>query len=149
MDVITRLLDPNLFYSRFSFFESDKSAVSLKSKMKKGGIGLPALKAKYNTRSPLMKALVPKPSEGTCRIMFNNYKSPQNKKLPMITSLDKRNNTAQEDSKPSDLLNKSVVVGRNKAKFLTSQQNMNMSQDNIIQDYGDKYNTVKKVIKIV
>ena len=65
MVVVSRLLDPNLFMSRFSFFESDKGAMNLKVKGKKGNIGLPALKAKYNTRSPLMKALVPNPSEGT------------------------------------------------------------------------------------
>lgn len=65
MDVISRLLDPNLFMSRFSFFESDKGSMNSKAKSKKGEIGLPALKAKYNTRSSLMKALVPTPSEGT------------------------------------------------------------------------------------
>lgn len=29
-EVITKLLDPNLFYSRFSFFESDKKAINIK-----------------------------------------------------------------------------------------------------------------------
>jgi len=128
-DVITRLLDPNLFFSRFSFFESDKSAVNLKFKMKKGGIGLPALKAKYNTRSPLMKALVPKPSEGTCRIMFTTYKSPQARKLPRITSVEKHKKDTNIKSiitSPQNL-NKSVVETRNKVKFFTSDPQMNSS----------------------
>jgi hypothetical protein len=145
MDVITRLLDPNLFYSRFSFFESDKNAINIKSKMMKGSFGLPSLKAKYNTRSPLMKALVPKPSEGTCRIMFNIYKSPQNKKLPLIASMNKMNHNSQREGKSADLLNKSAVVGRNTTKFFKSNQDPNVSQGNVLQDYGARYDSVKKV----
>lgn len=129
-DVITRLLDPNLFFSRFSFFESDKGAVNLKFKMKKGGIGLPALKAKYNTRSPLMKALVPKPSEGTCRIMFTSYKSPQHKRLPRITSLGKRQLTADRnvDYASPQNLNRSVVEHHNKVKFFKNDQKLDLNK---------------------
>jgi hypothetical protein len=29
-DVITHLLDPNIYYSRFSFFESGKDAINIK-----------------------------------------------------------------------------------------------------------------------
>ena len=119
-DVITRLIDPNLYFSRFSFFESDKRAVNLKYKMKKGGIGLPALKAKYNTRSPLMKALVPKPSEGTWRIMFTTYKSPQQKNAERVTSLGKRQNTAElsMNAQSPDDLNLSMIDNRNKSQLL-------------------------------
>lgn len=118
--MITRLVDPNLYYSRFSFFESDKKAISLKYSKKKGGIGLPALKAKYNTRSPLMKALVPKPSEGTCRIMFNIYKSPQYKRLPKITSLSKPQKDVHGDTSVEIVknLNSSMIEHRNKTQLL-------------------------------
>lgn len=91
--------------------------------MKKSGIGLPALKAKYNTRSPLMKALVPKPSEGTCRIMFTNFKSPNFRKLPKITSLNKRQHTAEKH------FDKSFLSG-------TANENRNKSQL-----FGQDYNS--------
>ena len=152
-DVITRLLDPNLFFSRFSFFESDKRAVNLKFTMKKGGIGLPALKAKYNTRSPLMKALVPKPSEGTWRIMFTTYKSPQQKNAQRITSLGKRQNTADntiEVSPPNDL-NMSMVDYRNKSQLITGDLKIkkNIRKLQPIMDYSSVQRSAQKLEPIL
>lgn len=88
--VITKILDPNLFCSRFSFFESDKDAIQLKYRQSKRNAGLPALKAKYNGRSSLLETLIPVPSEGKIRKMFNefDFKSPKSQ-LPKLTSLSK------------------------------------------------------------
>jgi hypothetical protein len=35
--LLTELLDPNIYYSRFSFLESGKEAIDLKSKIAKNG----------------------------------------------------------------------------------------------------------------
>jgi hypothetical protein len=80
--VITEILDPKLYYSRFSFLESGKEAIDIKYKMfrRPGGMAstsenspspfLPNVKNKYNTRSTLVKNLFPMPSEGKVRAMF-------------------------------------------------------------------------------
>mmetsp|Transcript_26323 Transcript_26323/g.26239 ORF Transcript_26323/g.26239 Transcript_26323/m.26239 type:complete len:315 (+) Transcript_26323:892-1836(+) len=138
MDVISRLLDPNLFMSKFSFFESDKGPINLNKPNQKGGRGLPALKAKYNTRSPLMKALVPNPSEGTCRIRFMSYKGKEKLQPPTVTSLMKKVRPARRlDTTSQDSLNKSTMVGRNKARFVSKDKinDPNMSQDEIYSAY--------------
>lgn len=87
---ITEVLDPNLYYSRFSFLESGKEAIDIKSKIAKKtspGRGynntspelvganmppsaLPNGKNKYYTRSTLVKNLIPFPSEGRVRALF-------------------------------------------------------------------------------
>ena len=50
-DVITQLIDPNIFYSRFSFFESGREAINIKyekSKHQQNG------SKKFFTRSALI-----------------------------------------------------------------------------------------------
>jgi len=50
-DVITQLIDPNIYYSRFSFFESGREAINIKyekSKRQQGG------QHKFFTRSALV-----------------------------------------------------------------------------------------------
>lgn len=93
--VITKLLDPNLFCSRFSFLESDKDSISLKYGQNKKGIGLSALKAKYNGRSTLMETLIPVPSEGKIRKMFNNYENTHTQSLPQLSGLRKSNSSSR------------------------------------------------------
>ena len=73
--VITAIMDPNLYYSRFSFMESDKRAIDIKFQKRKGGAGLPEIKNKFNTRSALLTALIPNPSDGRLRAMF--YSAPK------------------------------------------------------------------------
>lgn len=70
--VITALLDPNVFYSRFSFMESGKDALDIKQSIKthKKESG----KSKFFTRSALVKNLIPHPSEGRVRALFCDYK---------------------------------------------------------------------------
>jgi hypothetical protein len=80
--VITEILDPKLYYSRFSFLESGKEAIDIKYKIfrRPGGVVstgdnspspfLPNVKNKFNTRSTLIKNLFPIPSEGKVRAMF-------------------------------------------------------------------------------
>ena len=66
---ITELIDPKVYYSRFSFLESGKDAIDIKYKIHKrggqlesperGGGVLPNLKSKYYTRSTLVRNLIP------------------------------------------------------------------------------------------
>jgi len=56
--VITQLLDPNVFYSRFSFLESGKDALDIKHKLNKTEKTLDS-KKKFFTRSALVKNLIP------------------------------------------------------------------------------------------
>ena len=73
---ITEMIDPKLYYSRFSFFESGKEAIDIKFNLhKRSHIGshLPSVKNKYNTRSTLIKNLIPHPSEGRVRAMFGDH----------------------------------------------------------------------------
>lgn len=70
-DVITVLLDPNMYYSRFSFFESEKDAMKL-TYHKARAAKLPKINSKLFTRSALVKTLFPVPSEGKVRAMFGH-----------------------------------------------------------------------------
>lgn len=71
--VITELLDPKIFYSRFSFLESGKEAIDKKhninakksNTMEKGS-------SKYYTRSALVKNVIPRPSDGKVRAIFKD-----------------------------------------------------------------------------
>ena len=71
--VITELLDPKIYYSRFSFLESGKEAIDRKhiinskksSTLEKGS-------AKYYTRSALVKNVIPRPSDGKVRAIFKD-----------------------------------------------------------------------------
>lgn len=70
-DVITIILDPNMYYSRFSFFESEKDAMKL-TYHKVRSSQLPKINSKIFTRSALVKSLFPVPSEGKVRAMFGH-----------------------------------------------------------------------------
>ena len=93
-EIITKILDPNLFWSRFSFFESDKEAISLKYLQRNKGSNLPALKAMYNSRSAMIETLIPVPSEGKIRKMFMEYPSPVVNKFPKVNNLDYSKSTS-------------------------------------------------------
>ena len=91
---ITEIIDPKLYYSRFSFLESGKDAIDIKHRLlKRGGTLtgkegsssplLPNVKAKFFTRSTLIKNLLPRPSEGKVRAMFAE---PFVSKLPTINT---------------------------------------------------------------
>ena len=71
--VITDLLDPNVFYSRFSFLESGKDALDIKLRINQKGKKQDS-KSKFYTRSALVKNLIPNPSEGRVRKLFCGYK---------------------------------------------------------------------------
>ena len=74
--VITELIDPKIYYSRFSFLESGKEAIdkkfliSTKNTAKSGP--QEDKRGKYYTRSALVKNLIPKPSDGRVRALFND-----------------------------------------------------------------------------
>ena len=80
--VITRLLDPDVYFSRFSFLESGKEAIDLKSRGQRKGM-LPHMKNKFTTRSALVSSLIPQPSEGKVRKMF---RSPDSLRLPRLNA---------------------------------------------------------------
>ena len=64
-DLITELLDPNLYISRFSFYESGRDAHVASSS---------SAMSKFYTRSALMQQLIPNPSEGKIRALFGTGK---------------------------------------------------------------------------
>lgn len=61
--VVSEIFDQNLFYSRLSFLESGKDALDIKNALRRGkmikGFRLPAIKERFNTRSSLVKNLIP------------------------------------------------------------------------------------------
>ena len=73
--VITELLDPKIYFSRFSFLESGKEAIDRKFIMKTKNVGMASntdKRCKYYTRSALVKNLIPKPSDGKVRALFQD-----------------------------------------------------------------------------
>ncbi len=79
---VTEVLDPKIYYSRFSFLESGKEAIDIKYRNNKkkssnteGSVSLPNVKNKYYTRSTLVKNLIPFPSEGKVRALFGEAPS--------------------------------------------------------------------------
>eukprot|EP00352_Strombidinopsis_acuminata_P000883 CAMPEP_0176347134 /NCGR_PEP_ID=MMETSP0126-20121128/6797_1 /TAXON_ID=141414 ORGANISM="Strombidinopsis acuminatum, Strain SPMC142" /NCGR_SAMPLE_ID=MMETSP0126 /ASSEMBLY_ACC=CAM_ASM_000229 /LENGTH=175 /DNA_ID=CAMNT_0017695093 /DNA_START=1540 /DNA_END=2068 /DNA_ORIENTATION=+ len=82
--VITEVLDPSMYYSRLSFLESGKEAIDIKHRLgskssiaANNGFKLPNNKNKYYTRSALVKNLIPNPSEGRVRALFNEQSTKQ------------------------------------------------------------------------
>jgi hypothetical protein len=85
---ITEVLDPKIYYSRFSFLESGKEAIDIKYNMNKKRStnaegALPNVKNKYYTRSTLVKNLIPFPSEGKVRALFGETPSFALPKIPI------------------------------------------------------------------
>ena len=72
--VITELLDPKVYYSRFSFLESGKEAIDKKHiiNTKKTSNNLEKGSSKYYTRSALVKNVIPRPSDGQVRAIFKD-----------------------------------------------------------------------------
>ena len=72
--VITELLDPKVYYSRFSFLESGKEAIDKKHVIntKKTSNNLEKGVSKYYTRSALVKNVIPRPSDGQVRAIFKD-----------------------------------------------------------------------------
>lgn len=66
-DVITVLIDPNIFYSRLSFFESGREAINIKYERSKRH---ESSQSKFFMRSALIQQLIPNPSEGKVRALF-------------------------------------------------------------------------------
>ena len=52
-DLITQLIDPNIFFSRFSFFESGRDVISIKY-MKSRSAAHQSTRTKFFTRSALL-----------------------------------------------------------------------------------------------
>ena len=72
-DLITQLVDPNIFYSRFSFFESGLDAINIKYERNKAS-SIDVARNKFFTRSALMQQLIPNPSEGKVGALYGTGK---------------------------------------------------------------------------
>jgi hypothetical protein len=68
-DLITQLIDPNLFYSRFSFFESGRDAINIKY-YKARTTESQTPQERFYRRSALIEQLFTVPSEGKVRALF-------------------------------------------------------------------------------
>jgi len=77
--VITELLDPKIYFSRFSFLESGKEAIDKKYVINTKNINKSGpqqdKRGKYYTRSALVKNLIPHPSDGRVRALFKEQSS--------------------------------------------------------------------------
>ena len=85
--VITELLDPNVYYSRFSFMESAIPAIDAKRKLSLNQVKKSDghRSNKFYTRSPLVKNLISTPSEGKVRALFTDGQSnPYIQQAPML-----------------------------------------------------------------
>jgi hypothetical protein len=94
--VITELLDPQIYYSRFSFLESGKDAIDIKSAMAvKRHVGVK--KNQHYTRSALIKNLIPQPSDGRVRSLFtdNKQRVAESAKQQLYLSLTKAYGTQE------------------------------------------------------
>jgi len=69
--LLTKLLDPNVLYSRFSSLESNDTAISMKLRQKIFYKGLKTNDLIY-TNSAIVNSLVPHKSEGKIRALFAN-----------------------------------------------------------------------------
>lgn len=65
------MLDPNIYYSRMSFFESGRQAINIKYEKSKRTHNS---QNKFFTRSALVQQLIPNPSEGKVRALFGTGK---------------------------------------------------------------------------
>lgn len=76
--VITELLDPNLYYSRLTFLDSDKEAFDIYEKLHMGKrIGfqeykLPNIADKFYTRSSKVRYLLQNSSNGLVRAKYSD-----------------------------------------------------------------------------
>ena len=123
--VITEILDPKLYLSRFSFLESGKDAIDIKYKIfrRPGGVAqtgdnspspfLPNVKNKFNTRSTLIKNLFPIPSDGKVRAMF--VEPSQNLTNPHFPRIQRRSLTigrsTNDESSAYKNISKSPIKG--------------------------------------
>lgn len=74
--VITELIDPKIYYSRFSFLESGKDAIDIKHTMASRKNPASGNKRfQHYERSALIKNLIPQPSDGRVRSLFIDNQS--------------------------------------------------------------------------
>jgi len=67
--LLTKLLDPNVLYSRFSSLESNDKAISAKLKLHSSSRGS-KIQDIFYTNSPLVSSFLPQNSEGRIRALF-------------------------------------------------------------------------------
>ncbi len=69
-DLITQILDPNQFLSRFSLIESRKDGIRVRDRLAKTGQAGPSLRKGFYTRSALVRSVIPQPADGKVRVLF-------------------------------------------------------------------------------
>ena len=87
------MVDPNLYYSRFSFFESSREAINIKFEKSKRQMNGPK---KFFTRSALVQQLIPNPAEGQVRAMFGTGKCSASEALFAKTAMRSSMNFREE-----------------------------------------------------
>ena len=160
-DVITIILDPNLFYSRFSFIESEKDSMNVTFNKFRAS-KLPKINSKLFTRSALMKSLFPVPTEGKIRAMFLNDSQERLRCKSTIPWRRDTNITKNEGESSKSKINTSLTMFREKKlAYLRSKHNISASSiktDHSYKilrsktslgdqrnEYDDTFNTINKV----
>ena len=140
-DLVTQLIDPNLFYSRFSFFESGRDAINIKySKAKQQGTQ--RSQNRFFRRSALVEQLFPNPSEGKVRALFATGVQAINAKTTQIAgqaqqaSMSRRALKTANSSRPPRPMahnrihdyNKEQASGQRALSGFNSNQRRNLQQ---------------------
>ena len=102
-DVITQLVDPNLYFSRFSFFESGREAINIKYEKSKHQHNV---NKKFYTRSALIQQLIPNPSEGEVRAKFGTGRAG----IQSFHNYKKKKALAQSEQKMQPYVNRPQVI---------------------------------------
>jgi len=99
-DVITNLMDPNIYISRLSFFESGRAAVNIKYEKSKHRHDN---HLKFYTRSALVAQLIPNPSEGKVRALFGTRKITQQRNWNKAMSRSANQSVIHEEDERSNI----------------------------------------------
>jgi len=100
--LLTKLLDPNVLYSRFSSLESGKDAINIKLKQSYSSKTI-KVRDLFYTNSALVSAMLPHNAEGTVRARFSNAQAHtlSTAKLQLMSA---RRSRLQEDEMPGGQL---------------------------------------------
>ena len=98
--MITQLIDPNLYFSRFSFFESGREAINIKYKKSKSS-NTESAQNRFFKRTALVEQLFPNPSEGKVRALFGTGKQAIQTKTAMLLQEEKEKKLRREMAYPA------------------------------------------------
>ena len=102
--ITTKLLDPNIYYSRFSYWESGKEAIDKVFHKNVENIGSKK-HGKFYTTSSLIAVLVPKPTDGKLRSLMAR----KDVALPSLFRPTLLDDAEDKESKINELANKAQL----------------------------------------